>query len=105
MTFEARVNTVDAIEFLPCGAPLDVFFSWLSFDSLRAMLRFFRMKNHHTKKVTMAINAIPPMTPPAIAPALLPPPLDGAGCGLLTDVLMHFVDAQAVQDWLIIVQV
>ena len=49
--------------------------------------------------------ASPPITPPAIAPALVPPPpdeLSSESDELLVDVLTHCIVAHSVQDWAVI---
>jgi hypothetical protein len=53
----------------------------------------------------MPIKASPPITPPAIAPALLPEPVLGNGEGVLTAVLMQDVVGHCVQDRLVSAQV
>lgn len=81
--FEARVNTVDAIEptvyveSLTSRCAVNPAFSSLGvgssskssaqFSCSYCCLRVF-IPNLHTRYVTMAIRATPAMTPPAIAP-------------------------------------
>jgi len=83
MTFEARVRTVEAIERTECietrasrcvakSSPL---FSMVALSrqtpSSYAFLLFL-MQNRYTRYVIKQTTAMPPMTPPAIAPALGP---------------------------------
>ena len=111
MTLEARVKTVDAMEpfdFLDCWAFV-CRFSWPSFPPAPKLysLRFLRIKNHQTRATMMVTKAIPPMTPPAMAPGPPPPPEESSWEPepLPDEVLMHLVVAHWLQDWLIMVQV
>jgi hypothetical protein len=92
MMFEARVRTVDATECLVRtedrrSSPLSTSNScfvvlWSSSSAHTGMLcgrLRVLMQNLHTRYVTAAMTASPPMTPPAIAPTFGDEPATGAG--------------------------
>lgn len=101
MTLDARVRTVEAMEWvdfleaLPDGDVDD--FSPSAAACWAYSLRFLRMKNHHTRNVTIATKATPPITPPAMAPALFPPPDEPPESELSEDGI-HLVVAHSSQD-------
>lgn len=116
--FEALVRTVDAIDPTVCVearasrfiANSSFSLSTLSLGSCQyfwchSSRRFF-IQNLHTKYVMSKTTAIPPTTPPAIGPA---DDLRGEGLGdgafALAPMAVHCVEAQAVQEGLINVQV
>lgn len=118
---EALERTVEAVERTVCVdarasrrlAKSSFSFSTLPAGSCQYCLchssRLFLMQNLQTKHVIRMIKAIPPMTPPAIGPAA-----DLCGVDLVTfaeselllaPILVHCVEAQALQEGLINVHV
>ena len=118
---EALVRTVEAIERTVCVDALpprrmansSLSFSALPVGSCQYCLchssRLFLIQNLQNRHVTRIITAIPPITPPAIGPAA-----DLCGVDfvtfpvpelLLAPILVHCVEAQALQEGLINVHV
>jgi hypothetical protein len=85
---EARVSTVDAIEWRVCVearadradaksfSAVSVCGRSCSHDSASSLDRRVLIQNLQTKYVMAAIQATPPTTPPAMAPALMVPPAE-----------------------------
>lgn len=82
------MRTVEAMDWRSLRAAVNE-----SFFSASWRWRFFRITNHQTKNTTRPIAATPPMTPPTMAPVLLPPESDGWE----PPVEMHFVVAHSSQ--------
>ena len=110
MTLEARVRTVEAIERTECiearasrcvvgSSPLFSIVASSGHSSSSYACLLFLMQNRYTRYVIKQTTAMPPMTPPAIAPAFGPelPLPDEAPDEGWAPIFVHCATAQVLQ--------